>query len=155
MDFSETFRSVPFLPRYDGSYRLLMDRSLPVASRSLASVRTLDQPIRGYGGRVEDLPGALGTANGQTFGVDETHLDQHRGLIPVDVLRSYLPFYVGYFIFSACGGFIIGYIRFRGHDRWIHHGLSLAFAGATFGALSLSALDLPDLPFVEIEATTN
>ncbi len=66
-----------------------------------------------------------------------------------------LPFYVGYFIFSACGGFIIGYIRFRGHDRWIHHGLSLAFAGAIFGALSLSALDLPDLPFVEIEATTN
>jgi hypothetical protein len=66
-----------------------------------------------------------------------------------------LPFYAGYFIFSACGGFIIGYIRFRGQDRWIHHGLSLAFAGAIFGALSLSALDLPDLPFVEIEATTN
>ena len=65
------------------------------------------------------------------------------------------PFYVGYFIFSALGGLIIGYIRFRGHDRWLHHGLSLAFAGSIFAALSLSALELPDLPFVEVEATTN
>ena len=65
------------------------------------------------------------------------------------------PFYAAYFIFSACGGAIIGYIRFRGLHRWLHHGLSLAFAGAIFGALSLSALQLPDLPLVEIEATTN
>lgn len=66
-----------------------------------------------------------------------------------------LPFYSGYFICSACGGVIIGYIRFRGYDRWLHHGVLVAFAAAIFGALSLSALQLPDLPFVEIEATTN
>jgi len=65
------------------------------------------------------------------------------------------PFYAGYFVFSAFGGVVIGYIRFRGYDRWLHHGLSLAFAGAIFGALSLSALGLPDLPVVEIEAATN
>ena len=65
-----------------------------------------------------------------------------------------LPFYAGYFTFSACGGVILGYIRFRGHRKWVHHGLSVAFAGAIFGALSLSALELPDLPFIEIEATT-
>ena len=65
------------------------------------------------------------------------------------------PFYAAYLMFSACGGAIIGYIRFRGLYRWLHHGLSLAFAGAIFGALSLSALALPDLPFVEVEATTN
>ncbi len=66
-----------------------------------------------------------------------------------------VPFYVGYFAFSALGGAIIGYIRFWGHDRWLHHGLSLAFVGAIFGALSLSAMELPDLPVVEFEASTS
>jgi hypothetical protein len=66
-----------------------------------------------------------------------------------------VPFYVGYFAFSALGGVVIGYIRFWGHDRWLHHGLSLAFVGAIFGALSLSAMELPDLPVVELEAGTN
>src|SRR5215210_4885619 len=64
-----------------------------------------------------------------------------------------VPFYAGFFMFSAFGGLIIGYIRLWEHDQWLHHGLSLAFTGAIFGALSLSALELPDLPFVEIEAT--
>lgn len=63
-------------------------------------------------------------------------------------------FYGGYVVFSACGGILIGYIRFRGHHRFFHHGLLVAFIGAIFGALSLSALELPDLPFIEIEATT-
>lgn len=64
-------------------------------------------------------------------------------------------FYAGYFVFSACGGALIGYIRFRDHHRFFHHGLLVAFAAAIFGALSLSALELPNLPFVEIEATTS
>ncbi len=66
-----------------------------------------------------------------------------------------VPFYAGCLIFSACGGVVLGYIRFRGYDRWLHHGLSVAFAGAIFGALCLSALELPDLPYVEVEATAN
>src|SRR5919199_683117 len=66
---------MPFLPRYDGNYRLFTDRSLPVSRRSLAC----------------SGPRALGTAHGQTFGIDKTHLDQHRGLVPVDVLVGYLP----------------------------------------------------------------
>src|SRR5919199_2873952 len=64
-------------------------------------------------------------------------------------------FYGAYFVFSACGGVLIGYIRSRGHHKFWHHGLLVAFAGAIFGALSLSALELPDLPFVEIEANTS
>jgi hypothetical protein len=65
-----------------------------------------------------------------------------------------VPFYAGYFIFSAIGGFIIGYVRFKGPDGWIHHGLTLAFAGSIFAALCLSALELPDLPYAEIDATS-
>ena len=65
------------------------------------------------------------------------------------------PFYGGYFGLSALGGLVIGYIRFKGHDRWIHHGLSLAFASAIFAALCLSALQLPDLPYVEVEASSS
>lgn len=64
-----------------------------------------------------------------------------------------LPFYGGYLIFSAVGGVVLGYIRYWGHDRWLHHGLSLAFAGAVFAALSLSALELPDLPYIELDAS--
>jgi hypothetical protein len=65
------------------------------------------------------------------------------------------PFYAGYFVFSAIGGLILGYIRFMGHDRWTHHGLSLAFVGSIVAALCLSALQLPDLPYVEVEASAN
>jgi hypothetical protein len=62
------------------------------------------------------------------------------------------PFYAGYFLFSAVGGFILGYIRYKGHYRWTHHGIAFAFGGAIFAALCLSALQLPDLPYVEVEA---
>jgi hypothetical protein len=63
-----------------------------------------------------------------------------------------VPFYAGYFVFSAIGGFIIGYMRFRAQDRWLHHGLAFAFVGSIFAALCLSALELPDLPYVEVQA---
>lgn len=65
-----------------------------------------------------------------------------------------LPFYGSYLIFSAVGGIVLGYIRYWGHDRWLHHGVSLAFAGAIFAALSLSALELPDLPYMELNASS-
>jgi len=65
-----------------------------------------------------------------------------------------LPFLGGYFIFSAIGGIVLGYIRFWGHDRWWHHGLILAFIGSIFAGLCLSALELPrDLPYVQLQAT--
>jgi hypothetical protein len=63
-------------------------------------------------------------------------------------------FYGIYMGSCALGGTLIGYIRFMGHHRFFHHGLLVAFAAAIFGALSLSALELPNLPLVEIEATT-
>jgi hypothetical protein len=63
-------------------------------------------------------------------------------------------FYGGYLGFSALGGTLIGYLRFMGYHRFFHHGLLVAFAGAIFGALSLSALELPNLPLVEVKATT-
>lgn len=72
---------------------------------------------------------------------------------PFDHLYD-LPFYGGYLIFSAIGGVVLGYIRFWGHDKWLHHGVSLAFAGAIFAALSLSALELPDLPYLELDASS-
>jgi hypothetical protein len=65
-----------------------------------------------------------------------------------------LPFYGSYLIFSAVGGIVLGYIRYWGHDKWLHHGVSLAFAGAIFAALSLSALELPDLPYMELNASS-
>jgi hypothetical protein len=74
-------------------------------------------------------------------------------MFPFDHLYD-LPFYGGYVIFSAVGGIVLGYIRYWGHNRWLHHGLSLAFAGAIFAALSLSALELPDLPYVELNASS-
>ena len=63
-------------------------------------------------------------------------------------------FYGLYLGSCALGGTLIGYIRFMGHHRFFHHGLLVAFAAAIFGALSLSALELPNLPLVEVEATT-
>ena len=72
---------------------------------------------------------------------------------PVDSWYD-LPFLGGYFIFSALGGIVLGYIRFWGHDRWLHHGLVLAFTGSIFAGLCLAALELPlDLPYVQLEAT--
>ena len=65
-----------------------------------------------------------------------------------------LPFYGSYLIFSAVGGIVLGYIRYWGHDKWLHHGVSLAFAGAIFAAISLSALELPDLPYMELNASS-
>jgi hypothetical protein len=64
-----------------------------------------------------------------------------------------LPFYAGYFIFSTSEGVVLGYIRSWRHDRWLHHGLSLAFAGSILAALNLSALELPDLAFLQLDAT--
>jgi hypothetical protein len=65
-----------------------------------------------------------------------------------------LPFLGGYFAFSAFGGVVLGYIRFWGHDRWVHHGVLFAFIGSIFAGLCLSALELPrDLPYVEPQAT--
>ena len=65
-----------------------------------------------------------------------------------------LPFLGGYFTFSALGGVVLGYIRFWGYDRWMHHGVALAFAGSIFAGLCLSALELPrDLPYVEPQAS--
>ena len=62
-------------------------------------------------------------------------------------------FYGIYLGSCALGGALIGYIRFMGHYRFFQHGLLVAFAAAIFGALSLSALELPNLPLVEVEAT--
>jgi hypothetical protein len=76
-----------------------------------------------------------------------------RYVVRLSFLGRLLRLYVGYFVFSALGGVVLGYIRFWRHDRWLHHGLSLAFAGSIFAALSLSALELPDLPFAELDAT--
>lgn len=67
------------------------------------------------------------------------------------LLSSSFPFYSwydavfcgGYFVFSACGGILIGCIRFRDNHRFWHHGLLGAFTGAIFVALCLSALELP------------
>jgi hypothetical protein len=65
-----------------------------------------------------------------------------------------LPFLGGYFTFSALGGVVLGYIRFWGYYRWMHHGVVLAFVGSIFAGLCLSALELPrDLPYVELQAS--
>jgi hypothetical protein len=74
-------------------------------------------------------------------------------MFPLDTWHD-LPFFGGYLIFSAIGGIVLGYIRYWGHDRWLHHGISFAFAGAIFAALSLSALELPDLPYLELDASS-
>jgi hypothetical protein len=72
---------------------------------------------------------------------------------PVDTWYD-LPFMGGYFIFSALGGIVLGYIRFWGHDRLWHHGLVIAFVGSILAGLCLSALELPlDLPYVEVGAS--
>ena len=72
---------------------------------------------------------------------------------PVDTWYD-LPFLGGYFAFSALGGVVLGYIRFWGYDRWLHHGVVFAFIGSIFAGLCLSALELPrDLPYVEPQAS--
>ncbi len=65
------------------------------------------------------------------------------------------PFLIAFVALSAAAGTVVAYIRHRGHDRWFLRGLAVAYAGALFAAVSLSALQLPDLPLVEFEAKEN
>ena len=63
------------------------------------------------------------------------------------------PFLVAFLALSAAAGAVVIYARHQEGGRRFLHGLAIAYAGAVLAALSLSALQLPDLPQVELDAT--
>jgi hypothetical protein len=58
---------------------------------------------------------------------------------------------LGFFVFSAGGGALIGYVRVRGEDRLLLPGLGLAYAGSVLAALCIAALSSPNLPLIQID----
>jgi len=62
------------------------------------------------------------------------------------------PFLAAFVALSAAAGAVVIHARHREGGRRFLHGLALAYAGAVLAALSLSALQLPDLPQVELDA---
>jgi hypothetical protein len=59
---------------------------------------------------------------------------------------------VGFFVFSAGGGALIGYIRAYDLDGLFLVGLSVAYVGGILAALCIAILNTPSLPFIEIYA---
>jgi hypothetical protein len=62
------------------------------------------------------------------------------------------PFLVAFLALCAAAGTVVIHARHRERGRKFLHGLAVAYAGAVLAALSLSALQLPDLPQVELDA---
>jgi hypothetical protein len=62
------------------------------------------------------------------------------------------PFLAAFVVFSAVAGTTVVQARHREMGRRFLHGLAAAYAGAVLAALSLSTLQFPDLPLVELEA---
>ncbi len=62
------------------------------------------------------------------------------------------PFLAAFVLLSAAAGTVLIHARHREGGRRFLHGLAVAYAGAVLAALSLSALQLPDLPQVELKA---
>ena len=62
------------------------------------------------------------------------------------------PFLAAFVLFCAAAGTVVIHARHREGGRRFLHGLALAYAGALLAALSLSALQFPDLPQVELDA---
>jgi hypothetical protein len=58
-----------------------------VTTSGISSTRTSNYHIRWHCG-IKHLPGALDTSDGQILRVEQTELDQHRGLVPINVLMS-------------------------------------------------------------------
>lgn len=63
-----------------------------------------------------------------------------------------LPILASFVVLSAAAGSVVIHTRHRERGRRFLQGLAVAYAGAVLAALSLSALQLPDLPLVELEA---
>ncbi len=62
------------------------------------------------------------------------------------------PFLIAFLALSAASGIVVIHARHLEGGRRFLHGLAIAYAGAVLAALSLSALQLPDLPQVELDA---
>lgn len=62
------------------------------------------------------------------------------------------PFLAAFVLLSASAGALVVHAKHRERGGRVPHKLAVAYAGAVVAALSLSALQLPDLPLVELEA---
>ena len=70
-----------------------------------------------------------------------------------DVDSGYdIPFLAAFLALSAAAGTVVICARRLEGGRRFLHGLAIAYAGAVLAALSLSTLQLPDLPQVELDA---
>ena len=63
-----------------------------------------------------------------------------------------LAYFVGFFVFSAGAGLVIGYVRWRSDQEHWYVSLLGAYAGAVIAAACLATSQTPPLPLVEIHA---
>lgn len=63
-----------------------------------------------------------------------------------------LAYFVGFFVFSAGAGLVIGYVRWRSDEERWYESVLAAYAVAIIAAVCLAASQTPPLPLVEIEA---
>jgi hypothetical protein len=63
-----------------------------------------------------------------------------------------LAFFIGFFVFSAVAGLVIGYVRWMSAESSYYLSLLAVYVGGIAAAVCLAATQTPPLPLVEIKA---
>jgi hypothetical protein len=66
-----------------------------------------------------------------------------------------LAFFIGFFVFSAAAGLVIGYVRWMSAESSYYLSLLAVYVGGIAAAVCLAATQTPPLPLVEIKAERN
>ena len=66
-----------------------------------------------------------------------------------------LAYFVGFFVFSAAAGLVVGYVRWRSAVKSFYWTMLAVYVGGIAAAICLAATQTPPLPLVEIRADRN
>jgi hypothetical protein len=66
-----------------------------------------------------------------------------------------LASFIGFFVFSAAAGLVIGYVRWMSAESSYYLSVLAAYVGGIAAAICLAATQTPPLPLVEIRADRN
>src|SRR5215210_8694912 len=66
-----------------------------------------------------------------------------------------LAYFIGFFVFSAAVGLVIGYVRWMSAESSYYLSVLVVYVGGIAAAVCLAATQTPPLPLVEIKAERN